>query len=54
MWEKLAAFWNSLSEMQRTVIIAAVIVVVVGILASYVFMGTDYSGFGDWVQGWWK
>ena len=54
MWEKLASFWNSLSEMQRTVIIAAVIVVAVGILASYVFMGTDYSGFGDWVQGWWK
>lgn len=40
--------------MQRTVIIAAVVVVVVGILASYVFMGTDYSGFGDWVQGWWQ
>lgn len=52
MWERVSAFWNSLTEMQRTVVIVAGAVVAVGILASFVFLGTDYSGFGDWLQGW--
>ena len=52
MWDKLAAFWNSLTERQRTFVMAAVIVFVLGILASYVFLGTDFAGFGDWLQGW--
>ena len=52
MWEKLAAWWNSLTETQHTIVMVAVIMVALGILASYVFLGTDYSGFGDWLQGW--
>ena len=52
MWDKLAAFWNSLTEKQRTIIILAVILIVAGIWASYAFMKVDYSGFGDWLQGW--
>ncbi|MCB0080443.1 MAG: hypothetical protein KDE47_05920 [Caldilineaceae bacterium] len=52
MWERLSAFWGSLTSTQRTIIIAAVVVLGLGILASFVFMGTDYSGFGDWLQGW--
>lgn len=38
----------------KTIIIVAVIVLVFFILSSFVFMGTDYSGFGDWLQGWFQ
>lgn len=52
MWDKLSAFWGSLTATQRTIIIGAVVLVVLGILASYIFLGTDYSGFGDWLRSW--
>lgn len=43
-------FWAGLTEKQRTIVIAAVSVVVIGILASFVFLGTDYSGFGEFIK----
>jgi len=45
-------WWIGLSTMQRTIVIVVVAVLVLSILASFIFLGTDYSGFGDWVQGW--
>ena len=41
-------FWINLSSLNKTIIIVAVVLLALGVLASYVFMGTDYS----WVQGW--
>ena len=52
MWDKLSAFWGSLTATQRTIIIGAVVVTVLGILSSYIFLGTDYSGFGEFVRSW--
>lgn len=52
MWDKVSAFWGSLTSTQRTLIIGAVVALVLGVLASYVFLGTDYSGFGDWLRSW--
>ena len=51
MWERVSAFWNSLTEMQRTVVIGAVVLIAVGILISFIFLGTDYSGFGEFIKG---
>jgi hypothetical protein len=45
-------FWINLSNVSKTIIIVAVVLLVLGIWASYAFMGTDYSGFGDWLAGW--
>lgn len=52
MMQTVAAWWNGLSETQRTIVITGGVVAGLGILASFVFLGTDYSGFGDWLQGW--
>jgi flagellar biosynthesis/type III secretory pathway M-ring protein FliF/YscJ len=51
MWEWVKGFWNSLSEVQRTIIIAAGAVIAIGILGSFIFLGTDYSGFGEFIKG---
>ena len=52
----LRDWWVGLTETQRTIVIVAVIVLVLGvvgmILGSYIFAGTDYSGFGAWLQAW--
>jgi len=56
MPEWVKAWWASLTTTQRTIVIVAASIVVIGglgmILGSYIFAGTDYSGFGDWLQGW--
>lgn len=52
----LRDWWVSLSGTQRTLVIALVGVLVIGVvgfvLGTFAFMGTDYSGFGSWMQGW--
>lgn len=49
-------WWSSLSSLQRTLVIVFVAVLVLGVvgfvLYTFAFMGTDYSGFGSWLQGW--
>lgn len=52
IWNGLVGFWGGLSETQRTIIIVAAAVLVLGVLASFVLLGTDYSGFGEWLRGW--
>ena len=48
----LRDFWTGLTEVQRTVIIGAVILFAFFVLGSFIFAGTDYSGFGDWIRSW--
>ena len=48
----LLDFWNGLSEIQRTIVFVLFAVVVLMILGSFIFAGTDYSGFGDWIKSW--
>ena len=52
MWERLTGAWDRLSDLQRNLIIVALVLAGLGILGSYIFLGTDYSGFGGWLQGW--
>lgn len=48
----LRDFWGGLTTTQRTIIIIATVVLVLAIWGSYAFLGTDYSGFGDWLRSW--
>ena len=48
--ETIKSFWLSLSQMQQTIIIVVVALILLFILGSFVFAGTDYSGFGDWIK----
>lgn len=50
--ETVREFWAGLTATQRTIIIVGVIALIVGVWASFAFMGTDYSGFGDWLRSW--
>ena len=52
--QTLKDFWTGLSSTQRTIIIVVIAVIVLGILGSFIFAGTDYSGFGDWIKGWFE
>lgn len=45
-------WWNNLSETQRTILIGGGVILAIGVLAAFVFYGADFSGFGDWLQGW--
>ena len=48
--------WQGLTELQRTLVLAAFIVAVVGggfaVLYAYAARGVDFSGFGDWLRSW--
>jgi len=46
------AFWNSLTTAQRTIVIVAVAALLATVLGSFIAWGTDYSGFGQWLQSW--
>lgn len=50
--ETIKSFWLSLSQMQQTIIIVVVALILLAVLGSFIFMGTDYSGFGDWLKSW--
>jgi len=50
--ETIKAFWVGLTSTQRTLVIVFVAVILIAILGSFVFAGTDYAGFGDWLQSW--
>ena len=50
--ETVKAFWTGLTSTQRTIIIVVVALILLFILGSFVFMGTDYSGFGGWLRSW--
>lgn len=56
MPEWLVAWWVGLTETQRTIVIVAVVVLAIGlafgVLGSFIFAGTDYSGFGAYLQSW--
>ena len=56
MPEWLKAWWVSLTETQRNIVIVAVVVLVLGLvfgmLGSYIFAGTDYGPLGQWIQSW--
>lgn len=43
--------WAALTPEQRGLVIIAFVTALLLILVSYIFLGTDYSGFGDWVRG---
>lgn len=50
--DTLRAFWTGLTTTQRTIIIVVVALLLLAVLGSFIFAGTDYSGFGDWIQSW--
>jgi hypothetical protein len=52
--ETVKGFWRSLNTMQKTLLMVSVIAFTFAIWASFVFLGADYSGFGDWLQSWFK
>lgn len=50
--ETIKSFWAGLTTTQRTIIIVVIAALLLFVLGSFVFAGTDYSGFGDWLQSW--
>jgi len=48
----LRDFLSGLDNIQRTIIIVVASILAIGFLVSFVFYGTDYSGFGNWITGW--
>lgn len=55
----LIDWWNGLSERNRTTVLRAAAwlgvflgVLVLVVLLSYIFLGTDWSSWGAWLQGW--
>ena len=52
MMDWISAWWTGLGSAQRWFIMVAIVAIIVGVLASYIFLDTDYSGVGDWLQSW--
>ena len=50
--DTIKAFWAGLTPTMKTIIIVIVGILLAMILGSFIFAGTDYSGFGDWLKGW--
>jgi len=49
--ETIKAFWTGLTTTQRNIIIGFVGLILLIILVSFI-SGTDYAGFGSWIQSW--
>jgi len=47
-------FWQGLTDLQQTLLIAGVILGGLGILWAFVARGADFSGFGDWLRSWFE
>lgn len=44
-------WWQGLDTAMRWFIMVVIVVLIFFVLSTYVFLDTDYSGVGQWVQG---
>jgi hypothetical protein len=54
--DNLRNFWLGLTEWQRSLVLVilggTLAILVLSILWSFIFYGTDYSGFGEYLRSW--